>query len=320
MQSLSASARARQDSNTFHPKVYRFDHGDAVSLLIGSANLTRGGLSDNHEVSAILRLKSDVHALSYMNALVDDRDVEELTPFILTSYRTRYDACHVLRSIAKKRIKRLLEAKEAGVDALHEILREMKEGPPNSEFTREVRVRERSRREARAILAKIEKTPHFSRNAFLSVYDQLAGRVWHSGGLHRSKTRIAKHPGVFQEIVRAAADQHAGEIAEVFEHLRELANHGSGIGPNVLTEILQTYNNDRYAVMNQNSVAGMRLAGFSDFPEKPSRTSVDGSLYEDFCKRADSVRQKLGLKNLSQLDAVFNYAYWRNEGEEGDEE
>lgn len=196
----------------------------------------------------------------------------------------------------------------------------MKEGGNNSEFGKQVRVREKSRKQARAILAKVKKEPRLSRTAFLRLYDELASGVWHSGGLHRSKTRIANHPGVFQQIVRAAAERHTGQIVEVFEHLRELADQASGIGPNVLTEILQTYDNDRYAVMNQNSVAGMRLAGISYFPEKPNRGSVGGSLYEDFCKRADSIRQKLNLGNLSQLDAVFNYAYWGDEGEEDDEE
>jgi hypothetical protein len=157
-----------------------------------------------------------------------------------------------------------------------------------------------------------------SRTEFLRLYDRLAGGLWHSGGLHRSKTRIANYPDVFQQIVRVAA-RDTGGIAEVFERLRELADQASGIGPNVLTEILQTYDNDHYAVMNQNSVAGMGLAGYSNFPDKPNRGSVDGSLYAEFCKRATSIRQKLGLANLSELDAVFNYAYWRDE-EESDEE
>jgi len=225
----------------------------------------------------------------------------------------------VLRLIAEKRIKRSLQAKEAGVDALREILHEMKEGGATSEFANQVREREKSRKQARAILTGIDKAARLSRKEFLSLYGELAGGLWYSGGLQRSKTRIANHPDVFQQIVRTAARHHTGDIAEIFESLRKLANQVPGIGPNILTEILQTYDGNRYAIMNQNSVAGMLLAGFRDFPETPNRQSVDGHLYKTFCQRAESIRQKLRLGDLSQLDAVFNYAYWRDQEKAGED-
>lgn len=35
--------------NTFHPKIYAFEGDDAITVIVGSANLTRGGLSGNRE-------------------------------------------------------------------------------------------------------------------------------------------------------------------------------------------------------------------------------------------------------------------------------
>lgn len=77
-----------------------------------------------------------------------------------------------------------------------------------------------------------------------------------------------------------------------------------------MSEILHTYDNRRFAIMNQNSVSGMQLAGFRSFPVRTSKGKVTAVMYEEFCEKAELVRAGLGLKDLSQLDAVFNYAYW----------
>ena len=62
--------------------------------------------------------------------------------------------------------------------------------------------------------------------------------------------------------------------------------------------------------MNQNSVAGLKMAEFQNYPEKPNKNNVDGALYAKFCDDADAVRKALGLADFSELDALLNYAYW----------
>jgi len=41
---------------TFHPKLYQFRHQDAATVLIGSANLTEGGLFTNYEASVSIHI------------------------------------------------------------------------------------------------------------------------------------------------------------------------------------------------------------------------------------------------------------------------
>lgn len=43
---------------TFHPKAYCFDDGSSGTLVVGSSNLTVGGLDSNLEVSLVLDLTS----------------------------------------------------------------------------------------------------------------------------------------------------------------------------------------------------------------------------------------------------------------------
>src|SRR5258708_2942050 len=52
-----------------------------------------------------------------------------------------------------------------------------------------------------------------------------------------------------------------------------------------------------------------------------NRGNITADVYADFCREAALVREALGLSNFTELDAVFNYAYWdkrpRDEEDEG---
>ena len=84
-----------------------------------------------------------------------------------------------------------------------------------------------------------------------------------------------------------------------------------GAGINLLTEILQTLDCNQFVVMNQNSISGLRMAGFLNFPRNPSKITVQATQYSEFCQSADYVRRELGLSNFLELDALFNYVYWK---------
>src|SRR5690606_31973892 len=55
--------------STFHPKVYLFTNEEEASLVIGSGNLTEGGLFTNYEASILLRLdRSDPKQAALLSA------------------------------------------------------------------------------------------------------------------------------------------------------------------------------------------------------------------------------------------------------------
>jgi hypothetical protein len=64
----------------------------------------------------------------------------------------------------------------------------------------------------------------------------------------------------------------------------------------------------------------MGLANITGYPRAPNKTTVDGARYARFTADAESLRQRLGLSDLSELDALFNYAYQRSEEEGEDDE
>ncbi len=95
---------------------------------------------------------------------------------------------------------------------------------------------------------------------------------------------------------------------EAFAVLHEHFEGIPRVGINLLTEILHTLDNKRYAVMNQNAVSGLALAGIREYPARPNKQNVGADDYARYCQHADAVRQELGLADFTELDALFNYA------------
>lgn len=56
---LEVSAFLSPTSSLFHPKISWFEHEDHVSVIVGSGNLTMGGLRSNWEAFTVLRFNGD---------------------------------------------------------------------------------------------------------------------------------------------------------------------------------------------------------------------------------------------------------------------
>ena len=65
--------------------------------------------------------------------------------------------------------------------------------------------------------------------------------------------------------------------------------------------------------MNENAVSGLIIAGYDRYPIRPLKTNVTPELYERVCRDAREVQNQLEWKNLSEVDALFNYVYWLDE-------
>jgi hypothetical protein len=195
----------------------------------------------------------------------------------------------------------------------------MKEGGSESEFEVQLKIRRDHLASAPGQLRSIATWKDKSARDFLIQYDQLIA-LFHSGGLNRAKTRITDKRNEFVGAVASIIGRENLPPRDAFAILHAEFADIKGAGINLLTEILHTLDNKRFAVMNQNSVAGLRLAGYDDFPQHPSKSSVTPGSYQLYCDHAGAVRNALGLHDFTELDALFNYVYWHEERlEEGEE-
>lgn len=319
---------------TFHPKIYYFGYSDnTYRVIAGSANLTQGGLSLNHEVSLAYESGSRVpskHAghlgedlISLFDHLLENDEIEEATPEALDEYARCHQFYALHRKVAENRARRSCAETRpvsgapylAELEAVLELMRANKE---TNGFAVQAKRRATSIITARQHLDNIAHDPALTKAQFLSEYQGLVGKksgpppAWHSGGLNRRRATVANSFAKMQAALlnlEAKLTPTTSPIA-AYSILSGWLHSAAHVGPNVMSEILHTFDNKRFAILNQNSVSGMHMAGFLRFPLRTSKTNVTAAMYEEFCEKAELVRAGLGLKDLSELDAVFNYAYW----------
>lgn len=309
-------------SETFHPKIYALSNGNKhCTVLIGSANLTGGGLMGNYEASALIddpegKLMKSVS--NHIDELIADEALVRATSEEIDKYERAYIIHRECQRIAKHRAERAVKQVGVYIETLQEKLREMKRDSTEDGFDYHQTARRRHRKEAAKKIRELAAARKLNERTFLAHYEQLIG-TFHSGGLHRGKNIVSRY---YREFQNALADLlRAGRLSpgEAYQLLLNHFQHISRVGVNVITEILHAIDCKRFAVMNQNAVSGLGLANIHEFPSKPNKGNVNAERYAHFCQLAEIVRKELGLADFSELDALFNYAYW-DRAEVGDDD
>lgn len=305
---------------TFHPKIYAFSFSRRSTVFVGSANFTAGGLSKNYEASVRVDDADGVLATEvavHLDDLIESKIVVPATKGRIDDYAREFAVQNAWRDMAKRRANKINRQAAPDLGVLADQLKEMRRDESENGFVSHQAKRARNLVEAKTHIGKLAALQRPTAATFLPMYEYLYHR-FHSGGLHRHKTRIAAQASDF---VAALADiLKRGKLPpeEAFGILRQHFLGITGAGVNLLTEVLHAIDNKRYAVMNQNAVEGLMTAGFVGYPLHPAKTGVNGKLYARFCKDALTAQRQLGLANFSELDALFNYIYWQEGGSEDD--
>jgi len=298
---------------TLHPKSYWFKGREREALLLGSANMTSGGFADNHELSVELSDSGpgwQTWFTRWISERISNEDIVEATGPLINRYESRRNIYRAAMKAAERRANRSMGEPPGQIISLADLLSEMRANVGPEGFAALVKQRRRNHRMARTLLAGLARQPGLNRQKFLTHYEELIGH-WHSGGLQRGKTTIAKKAPKFQAAIRALAAERSDDPATLFNLLKAHFDKVPRAGINVLTEILHTRDPKRFPVMNRNSVAGMGLANIARYPRAPAKTTVDGECYARFTADAEGLRQRLQLRDLAELDVLFNFAYWK---------
>ncbi|WP_232281008.1 phospholipase D family protein [Novosphingobium nitrogenifigens] len=306
--------------STFHPKIYAFKSGGGCKVVVGSANFTEGGLLQNYEASVLIDDKSGAmmeKITAHFDALIDNKEIVLATKARIDGYAKDHAINAAWARFARRRATRAVDSGEASLDVLAGFLKMMQEGGASSQFNVQMKVRRANLAAAPTQLRSIAAWKGKTARGFLTEYEHLIGS-FHSGGLDRAKTRIADKREDFVDAVASIIDHADLSPRDAFAILHAAFAGIKGAGINILTEILHTLDNRRFAVMNQNAVAGLRLAGYDEFPLHPSKGSVSPDKYQIYCDHAATVSKALGLGDFTELDALFNYVYWHEERADDD--
>lgn len=300
---------------TLHPKAYWFKSRKREVLVLGSANMTSGGFADNHELSVELSGAGpgwQTWLKGWISERISKADIVEATGPLIDRYESRRDIYRAAMKAAERRAKRSMAEPPGQIVSLADLLGEMRANDGPEGFAALVKQRRRNHSVARTLLAGLARQPRLNRHKFLAHYEELIGH-WHSGGLQRGKTTIAKKAPKFQAAIKALTAERSDDPATLFNLLKTHFDKVPRAGTNVLTEILHNRDPKRFPVMNRNSVAGMGLANIAGYPRAPAKTTVDGECYARFTADAEALRQRLQLRDLAELDVLFNFAYWKTD-------
>jgi len=306
--------------NIFHPKIYCGVSTQKYKMVIGSANLTGAGLNKNKEASilhrGIITAPEFVKLETYIRGIEEATWTKRASLLRISKYKLRYD---IRRRADRERDKQVEKDEKtiiAGIvindERLRAYLRRYRAAVDEA-GARGWTAREGHYQIARRILRHMLRARYQSPEAFLEDYEDLVGKkgqrgLWHSGGLFRKKNEISKRYGRVAELIRFAVANHTGRIDEVFERMTERAERIPGLGPNVVTEILNTLDPSRYPVLNANPVESLDKLGVRDFP---GPQSFDGNTYARYAAVLEELATDCGFKNLAQVDHFLNYIYHR---------
>jgi HKD family nuclease len=301
-----------QPRQTFHPKVYCFFHGSHLTLVIGSANLTSGGMEKNLELSSIqtLPLNSDAaRAIETFRSDIAER-VNPADELGLRQYRRRYDIYRTKREKAEKEArKEIKQVRELKLNEIKSYLaRYYKNGKDQRFQRRQVRYLK-----AKSVLKKLADTPHLDKSAFLKLYSELVGgggehRLWTSSGLARSKSEVASHYTKVVSLVRQIRKSSAKSPEAVFRIGQNSIRTIQGFGVNLLTEAMHTFGPDRFAVLNKPPLVALKAFGCDPFP---SSNSFSAEMYAEFNDIVGEVKKECGFKSMAQADDFLSYVYGR---------
>ncbi len=235
-----------------------------MTVLIGSANLSGGGLRANLEVSAVETTSSKsrlgIAVRRYFGRLEKTPGVDLATWPLIRIYQ-REHAIHRKHAVeAEKDAKREIAELDAlqPVELKRWLARYSKDRAQQLELARRVR----NYRAARAILNRLTEEKIGTAREFSPLYNRLVGGgghspLWASGGLSRARESVVEHFPEALAMFRALRDNLRRSPSVVFDVGLSHASGIPGMGPNVITEALTSWNARKYPVLNRNPVTSM---------------------------------------------------------------
>lgn len=305
--------------STFHPKLYYWKSKNQFHAIIGSANLTSGGMLSNHELSVSVSVDSSsqeaVNIIKYFdNLLTEDSRVVEANELAISQYKRKYDIYNKKISKAAKEAKSELDSVE--ILDIKIINRYLREYVAESKNKCEWDVREDNYRFAKKNLNILAKERIESKKKFLQYYEPLVGKkgegsLWHSGSIFRSKNKVAKNYDKVLKIVRFIKSNTRKNDEYIFTNVLLMIQGVDGLGLNVITEMLQTYMPKRFSVMNKNSTGSLEFLGCEHFGSLSKKT-ITTEKYFIFNRVVSELAAKCNFSNLSKVDHFLNFVYWKH--------
>lgn len=291
----------------FHPKMYLFESKNGGKIILGSANMTKGGISSNNEVSISLECKLDSKIWEQSKATFNTylANSEPASLLVIGQYKRFYDK-------QQKRNKDLADASLLPENTFnYAMLKKYLKAWDSKKLEQIFSERKKSYQEAVKTLNKIADDPNLTRKKFIELLEELVvSGYWHSGELHRLRRFIYPSYRKFAELVRFIRDNKSKAPEYVFSEAMELVQNIKGASVNYVTEIMVSYNPQDFAILNRNPFRVLTEEAGITFKYKRPR-SFNGKEYAYYCEIIKEISEELGFSNMLEADSFFNEIYWK---------
>ena len=294
----------------FHPKLYLIKDAQHCHIITGSANMTNGGLNVNNEISLYYSCTENdpmwIASLAYFEDCVSAAKADLLSNRIIAIYRDYH----------KKQMKIRMQAEEFP-DVAGSLIYDLQK--LKAHFARldqaDIQAGFEKKRadylEAKAVLNTIADH-QYTPAQFKVLVEDMVGKagapgLWYSNGMFRLKTGLFKQQAGFRRLIEAVRSNADKSPQYIYQNAKDITKSIKGVGPNFIGEIMMTYAPDKLANINQNPITVLRKEGGADI--KAYSSSYNGTDYEEYNAIIGEIAEKLGLKDMLEIDYFFNIVY-----------
>ena len=294
----------------FHPKMYMVRSGNIGHLVIGSANLTGGGLETNHELSVYHRCSVNdpiwLKATAHFDACILPQHADVLSERIISIYRTFYKK----QQQATKDVKQFPDVAD-NLFYDFEQLKKRYDALDKVSLEKEHKEKRDHYKEALAVLDRIASKSH-PQKKFEAMLEELVGKeklpgLWYSNGMYRHKGDIFNQQAAFRKLIKSIKSNIGLSPALIYTEAKHITHQIKGAGPNFIGEIMMTYAPDKLANINRNPITVLIKEAHVDLKDHSSKFS--GTDYQQYNEIVKEISLKLGLKDMLQADSFFNRIY-----------
>lgn len=301
----------RLDSKeVFHPKMYLFRKGKEAHIIVGSANLTGGGLVDNNECSLYSKctIRDGIwkDTKQYFEDCCSAEKADTLNERIISLYTGFY----LKQKPANEEIDKFPDISESLIYDLKNLKSLYNKFDPN-EIRIGIKEKEEHYAEAKKILDRIASKQHSDQD-FRDLLEDLVGKegidgLWYSNGMHRQKTRIFTQQSTFRILINYIKNNLDNSPQSIYEGAKKIMQKIKGVGPNYVGEIMMTYAPKKLANINRNPITVLRKEGCVNLKDHSQK--FNGQDYNEYNNIVKDIAEKLGLNSMLAADYFFNEIY-----------
>jgi len=295
------------NKKVFHPKMYLVKKGSTCHIIIGSANLTNGGLNVNDECSLYYQCNETdsiwLESLTYFQDCIGPEKADLLGTRVISIYREYSKKQKARNALAE-------EFPDTTNNLIYDLtkLKVFYDRLDKTQIAKDFKLKKQHYKEAKEVLDQILSRTHPAAQ-FKSLLEDLVGKkgergLWYSNGMFRGKATIFNEQALFKKLIKTIKTNVHRNPEFIYDEAKKVADKIYGLGPNFIGEIMMTYAPDKLANINSNPITVLRKEGGADI--KSNSQNYNGMNYEEYNSIIKEIAAKLGLKDMLEMDYFFN--------------